>query len=69
MSRLFKLSLLIIRTQCDNRGAILAATDSDVLATARDHYSYIWPRDAALVAMALDRVGFPEVPQSFSGWP
>lgn len=65
VSRLFKLSLLIIRTQCDNRGAILAATDSDVLATARDHYSYIWPRDAALVDMALDRVGFPEVPQRF----
>ena len=49
---LFKQSLLIIRTQCDNNGAIIAATDSDVLATARDHYSYIWPRDGALVAVA-----------------
>lgn len=62
---LFKQSLLIMRTQCDNRGAILAATDSEVLATARDHYSYIWPRDAALVAMALDRAGFPEIPARF----
>lgn len=59
---LFKQSLLIIRTQCDNNGAIIAASDSDVLATARDHYSYIWPRDGALVAVALDRVGFPEIP-------
>ncbi len=62
---LFKQSLLIIRTQCANNGAIIAATDSDVLATARDHYSYIWPRDGALVAVALDRVGFPEIPLRF----
>jgi GH15 family glucan-1,4-alpha-glucosidase len=60
---LFKQSLLLVRTQCDNRGAILAANDTDIMATARDHYSYMWPRDAALVAIALDRAGFPEVPE------
>lgn len=65
VASLFKQSLLIIRTQCDNNGAILAATDSDILATARDHYSYIWPRDAAHVAASLDQVGFPEMPLSF----
>ncbi len=65
VSKLFKQSLLIVRTHCDNNGAILAATDSDILATARDTYNYIWPRDAALVAVALDRVGFPEIPVRF----
>jgi GH15 family glucan-1,4-alpha-glucosidase len=62
---LYKQSILIIRTQCDNRGAILAANDADIMSTARDHYSYLWPRDGALVALALDRAGYSEVPSRF----
>ena len=50
---LFKRSLLVIRTQIDNDGAILAANDSDVTERATDHYSYLWTRDGALVAHAL----------------
>jgi GH15 family glucan-1,4-alpha-glucosidase len=65
VSGLFKRSLLIVRTQCAGNGAILAATDSDILATSRDNYNYIWPRDAALAAVALDRAGFPEIPARF----
>src|SRR4029453_5966815 len=34
---LYKRSLLIARTQIDNRGAILAANDSDVAERATDH--------------------------------
>ncbi|MCV4776903.1 hypothetical protein OFM21_29445, partial [Escherichia coli] len=37
---LYKRSLLIIRTQIDNDGAILAANDHDVTERATDHYSY-----------------------------
>jgi GH15 family glucan-1,4-alpha-glucosidase len=48
---LFKRSLLIIRTQIDNDGAILAANDSDVTVRATDHYSYLWTRDGALSLM------------------
>ncbi|MBO8141758.1 MAG: glycoside hydrolase family 15 protein [Firmicutes bacterium] len=63
--RLFKRSLLIVRTQIDRGGAILAANDSDILQFNRDHYSYMWPRDGALVAHALDRAGYPEITREF----
>ncbi len=56
---LYKRSLLVVRTQIDNNGAILAANDSDVTERATDHYSYLWTRDGAFVANALDLAGFP----------
>lgn len=62
---LFKRSLLIIRTQTDNNGAILAANDSDILQFSRDTYSYMWPRDGALVATALDSAGFSDIAKAF----
>lgn len=63
--RLYKRSLLIVRTQIDNGGAILAANDSDVTLRATDHYSYLWPRDGALVAYALDLAGHANLPRAF----
>ena len=62
---LYKQSLLILRTQIDNRGAILAANDSDYLTFNNDTYSYMWPRDGALVAYALDLAGQPDVTRNF----
>jgi glucoamylase len=62
---LYKRSLLIIRTQIDNDGAILAANDWDVTARATDHYSYLWTRDGALVAYALDLAGYPFLTRKF----
>jgi oligosaccharide amylase len=62
---LYKRSLLIISTQIDDSGAILAANDWDVTERATDHYSYLWTRDGAFVANALDRAGFPEFSRSF----
>ena len=56
--RLYQLSLLVIRTQVDNGGAIIAANDSDIVSAVRDTYSYMWPRDGSLVAYALDRAGY-----------
>lgn len=61
----YKRSLLIIRTQCDNGGAILAANDSDIAQFSRDTYSYVWPRDAALVCYALDLAGYSGVTSKF----
>lgn len=58
VARQFKHSLLIVRTQVDERGAILAANDSDIMQFNRDHYSYMWPRDGALVADAMSHAGF-----------
>lgn len=63
--RLYKRSLLVVRTQIDNGGAILAANDSDVTLRATDHYSYLWPRDGALVAYALDLAGYSNLPRQF----
>jgi len=62
---LFKRSLLVIRTQIDRDGAITAANDSDILHFNRDHYSYVWPRDGALVAYALDTAGYSELTRGF----
>jgi GH15 family glucan-1,4-alpha-glucosidase len=61
----FKRSLLVIRTQIDERGAILAANDADIVQFARDTYSYMWPRDASLVCYALSLAGYDQVPQRF----
>ena len=62
---LYKRSLLIIRTQTDVDGAILAANDSDVTERATDHYSYLWTRDGAFVANALDLAGYPSMTRNF----
>ncbi|MEK8126402.1 glycoside hydrolase family 15 protein [Paenibacillus filicis] len=58
LASFYQRSLLIIRTHMDNRGAILAANDSDIMKFARDTYSYMWPRDGALISHALDRSGY-----------
>ncbi|GMR04751.1 MAG: glycoside hydrolase family 15 protein [Thermodesulfobacteriota bacterium] len=63
--RLYKRSLLVIRTQIDNCGSIVAANDSDVIKFNRDTYSYMWPRDGALTAYALDLAGFHEITRRF----
>lgn len=62
---LYKRSLLIIRTQVDRQGAITAANDSDILHYNRDHYSYCWPRDGALVSSSLIKAGYPEMVRNF----
>lgn len=62
---LYKRSLLVIRTQIDSGGAILAANDSDVTTRATDHYSYLWTRDGAFVANALDLAGYPFLTRKF----
>lgn len=62
---LYKQSLLIIRTQIDDHGAIIAANDQDIVQFARDTYSYMWPRDGSLVTYALVRAGYREVGHSF----
>jgi oligosaccharide amylase len=65
VANLYRRSLLIVRTQVDNGGAIVAANDSDGVKDARDHYSYMWPRDGALVAYAMDQARYMEVSRRF----
>lgn len=62
---LYRRSLLIVRTQTDKHGAIIAANDWDVTIRATDHYSYLWTRDGALIANALDLAGYPHMARQF----
>jgi glucoamylase len=59
VGKLYARSLLILRAQINNNGAVIASGDSDILQFARDTYAYMWPRDGALVAHALALAGFP----------
>ncbi len=63
--QLYGRSLLILRTQIDWGGGIVAANDSDVIAFNRDTYAYVWPRDGALVAHALGLAGYPVPARKF----
>jgi glucoamylase len=65
VAALYRRSLLIARTQIDNGGAILAANDADVRERATDHYSYLWTRDGAFVAVALDDAGYSQTAARF----
>lgn len=62
---LYRRSLLVIATQCDRGGAVLAANDSDIQWGHNDHYSYVWMRDSAFVCDAMGRAGFPEIGRRF----
>ena len=63
--RLFKQSLLIMRSHVDNGGGIISSCDSDLLQYNRDTYSYVRPRDGAIIAIAFDMAGFPSVARTF----
>ena len=62
---LYRRSLLILRSQIDNEGAIIAANDFDITQFNRDTYSYMWPRDGALVAATLVDAGYSEISRRF----
>jgi glucoamylase len=61
----YQRSLLTIRTQIDDGGAIIAANDSDISSDVRDTYSYMWSRDGSLVAHALNKAGYLDLPRAF----
>lgn len=62
---LFRRSLLYLRAHVDHEGGILASLDSDMLRYALDTYGYVWPRDAAFAALALDQAGDTNTAQRF----
>jgi GH15 family glucan-1,4-alpha-glucosidase len=61
----YKRSLLVLRTQIDADGAIVAANDGDTYSYSGDSYSYMWPRDGALVANTLNHTGYGAVARQF----
>jgi GH15 family glucan-1,4-alpha-glucosidase len=65
VASLFRRSLLTVRTHVDHHGGIVAATDYDITSFAKDTYAYVWPRDGALAAHALDDAGYDGVTRPF----
>lgn len=61
----YKKSLLVVRTHTGNTGEIIASGDSDMYQYGKDTYAYVWPRDGAFVAMALDLAGYSNITRSF----
>ncbi len=62
---LFKKSLFIIRAHADNHGALIASGDSDIFQYGLDTYGYLWPRDGAYIALALDKAGYFDLAARF----
>ena len=62
---LYNRSLITMRVHTDNDGGIIASSDTDMLHHGRDTYSYVWPRDAAVIASALDISGYHDVATRF----
>jgi len=53
-------SIMIIKSQIDKRGAVIASTDTTMLNYSRDAYAYCWPRDGAFVLWPLIRMGYTD---------
>jgi len=53
-------SMMIIKSQIDKRGAVIASTDTTMLNYSRDAYAYCWPRDGAFVLWPLIRMGYTD---------
>lgn len=53
-------SAMIIKSQIDKRGAVIASTDTTMLNYSRDAYAYCWPRDGAYVLWPLIRMGYQD---------
>lgn len=51
-------SVMIIKSQIDKHGAVIASTDSTLLNYSKDNYAYSWPRDGANVIWSLIRLGY-----------
>lgn len=62
---LVRQSLAIMKSHVDRGGAVIAATDSDIMETNRATYAYMWPRDGAFVSTIFDEVGLGEVSRRF----
>jgi len=53
-------SVMIVKSQIDMRGAVIASTDTEMLNYSRDAYAYCWPRDGSFVLWPLIRMGYKD---------
>jgi GH15 family glucan-1,4-alpha-glucosidase len=61
----FRKSVLILKSQIDHNGAVMASTDTTMLNYRRDSYAYCWPRDASLSLWPLVRMGYKNEPKAW----
>jgi len=57
---MFLQSVMIIKSQIDKHGAVIASTDTSMLNYSRDAYAYSWPRDGAYALWPLIRMGYKD---------
>ncbi|MEO6109948.1 MAG: glycoside hydrolase family 15 protein [Candidatus Saccharimonadales bacterium] len=62
---LFLHSVMIMKSQMDKRGAVIASTDSTMLNYSKDAYAYSWPRDGAYTMWPMIRMGYFDEPYRF----
>lgn len=62
---MFLNSMMILKSQVDKRGAVIASTDTSMLNYSRDAYAYCWPRDGAFALWPLVRLGYKDEPYRF----
>ncbi len=65
MVQMYKRSLLIMKSQIDKGGAIIAANDSDIIKFNKDTYTYMWSRDASIVAMAMSQGHYGDTSKNY----
>lgn len=61
LSRLYNISLLIIKNHMDINGSFIASSDYSFVNLYGDSYQYCWPRDCAYAAYSLDVAGYGEL--------
>ena len=61
-------SAKVLASHCDSGGGVIASCDSDIMGDFRDHYRYVWPRDAAMCTSSLLKSGFPEYARRYLGF-
>ena len=61
----FVQSVLIIKAHIDERGGVIASTDTTMLKYSRDAYAYCWGRDSAYALWPLIRMGYSQEPKAF----
>lgn len=62
---MFVRSVMVLKSQMDKRGAVIASTDTGMLNYSRDAYAYSWPRDGAYAVWPLIRMGYKDEPRRF----
>lgn len=65
LKTLYNRSLMIMRVHTDNNGGTIASSDTSMLHHGRDTYSYVWPRDGAMISLAFDAAGYGDVSRRF----